>query len=252
MFESANLKIDRAKHHVSDFKRQFNAFVDDNPHTFTSKADPKTGEMLFKIRFKSALPQEQFGLVLGDAIHNLRAALDHLMWELMGLDHGTQNRHTKLPVGQDLASYKASCNGTQTPRADTKRFLAGLEICGDGKRKRLYGLHLLDNADKHTVITPIAAIGSINKLRVINADGALAATFTDCSATVGPDGYVNFLSVGHGMTIELDHDTKATPDIFFQNVDIFPFKPIIPTLIQLIDDVVDVRKEFVALVEGRN
>jgi len=251
MFESASLKIDRAKHHVFDIERQFNAFVDANPHTFTSKTDPQTGQMLFSVRFKTALPQEDFGLMLGDAIHNLRTALDHLVWELIGLDGGTQDRYTKLPVGQDLTSYKASCNGAKTPRADTKQFLTGLEICGDGKRARLYGLHLLDNADKHTVITPMATVASVNKLRVMNPDGGLAVEMTNCGGSVGPDGYVNFLSIGPGMSIELDHDAKAIPDIFFQDVDIFPFEPIIATLIQLIDDVIDVRKAFIGFVERR-
>ena len=249
-FASAALKLSRADKHIADFETVFNAFVAANPHTFVTKTDPKTGQTIFKIKFQNPPPRE-ISLIAGDAIHNLRTALDHLMWELMGFDGGTQDRHTKFPTGNSVSSYVASCNGILTPRADTKRFMSGLEVCGGGKRERLYGLHCLDNQDKHTVITPIVTIGSVNKLRVVHPNGTTMADLTDCSASVGPDGYVNFMSLAPGLEVELDHDTKATPDIYFHDAGIFEAKAILPTLRQLFDDACEVREAFKAFTDNR-
>jgi hypothetical protein len=43
MFVSANLKLDRANHHIADLKATFNAFVNSNAHSlvlgYTAKHD---------------------------------------------------------------------------------------------------------------------------------------------------------------------------------------------------------------------
>ncbi len=95
MFSSARLKIDRAHTHIKDLEGQFKSFVERKPHRFGIKHDEKTGQPVIEIRFVEDVPAE-LAVVIGDAVHNMRCALDHTIWELIGWDGGTQNKHLRL------------------------------------------------------------------------------------------------------------------------------------------------------------
>jgi hypothetical protein len=149
-FASARLKLDRAKQHIANLQREFDVFVAENPHALSFKVDPDTSSLLVQLRFKVDIPKS-FALILGDAIHNLRCAMDHATWDLIGIDHGTQDRWTKFPTGRTRQDYEATCKGMKTPRDDTKKFFAALEVYKGGMGNLLWGINELDSADKHTV-----------------------------------------------------------------------------------------------------
>jgi hypothetical protein len=153
MFNGARLKIGRANQHIADLETAFHTFVKDNPHTIRSSGDPKTGRTIVRVHFDQPIP-DTLALIIGDAIHNLRAALDHATWELIGLDGGTQDRYLKFPTGDNRINYEASCKGLKTPREDTKKFFIALAVYKGGAGNILYTLNLLDNADKPTVSAP--------------------------------------------------------------------------------------------------
>jgi hypothetical protein len=132
-FASARFKLDRAKQHIANLQRAFDVFVAQNPHALSFKAEPNTGSLLVQLRFKVDIPNS-FALILGDAIHNLRCAMDHLTWELIGIDGGEQDRYLKFPTSHGTRQdYKATCNGMKKPRDDTKKFFAALEVYKGGK-----------------------------------------------------------------------------------------------------------------------
>ncbi len=51
-----------------------------------------------------------FSVVVGDVIHNLRSALDHLAWQLVILDGGQPNDSTQFPI------YESATNAGGNPR----------------------------------------------------------------------------------------------------------------------------------------
>ena len=108
MFGSARLKLERAEYHISDIERQFAAFVRGKPHRFRIQSDPNTGVLAIRVRFVKE-PPATLALIIGDAIHNMRIALDHAIWELVGLDGGTQDRYLKFPTGDNRIDFEASC-----------------------------------------------------------------------------------------------------------------------------------------------
>jgi len=52
------------------------------------------------------VPPEDLALIAGDAIHNLRSALDHIAWELVAAGSSEPNHRTQFPVGKTQASYR--------------------------------------------------------------------------------------------------------------------------------------------------
>lgn len=232
MFDGAKLKIERANHHIGDLERQFAAFVEAHPHTLSIQSNPQTGQPTVRIRF-SADPPKTLALIVGDAIHNLRTALDHMTWELVGRDGGTQNRYLKLPTGDNRINFEAACRGIKTPSQSIIDLFLSLEVFPTGKGESLYATHLLDNADKHTVITPIVRASRLSKLVALRADGSLAMSITNTAILGGSGPYANITDLPPGVSVEIDKDTKATPDIFFGDVEPVKSQPIIPTLSQL-------------------
>ena len=79
IFQGAKLKLERAKHHIANLEATFRAYVDLNPYVLGSKENPETATKKATIRYTMELPSD-IALILGDAVHNLRVALDHTVW----------------------------------------------------------------------------------------------------------------------------------------------------------------------------
>jgi hypothetical protein len=99
MFDSARLKIERADHHISDLERQLSAFTRQNLDASIRYGDDGT-----MITITVIAPPPSLALVIGDAVHNLWSALDHLTWEVIGLDGGCQHPQLYFPKARDRAS----------------------------------------------------------------------------------------------------------------------------------------------------
>lgn len=49
-------------------------------------------------------------MVIGDAVHNARAALDHLVWQLVLAAGNTPNRRTGFPVAEDDRNFRRAAS----------------------------------------------------------------------------------------------------------------------------------------------
>ena len=63
--QSALLKIKRAEKHIDDLRRAFNQFVSTQEHKLCVTNEPKTGELLFEVRFNRSIPPD-LALIAGD------------------------------------------------------------------------------------------------------------------------------------------------------------------------------------------
>jgi len=71
------LKIDRAKRHIGELSQKAAAFLSTNPYEIFIEDDHAAGKRFWKVRVKECVPAE-FSTIIGDVIHNARAALDLL------------------------------------------------------------------------------------------------------------------------------------------------------------------------------
>ncbi len=92
------VKIDRAKTHLNDFDRRARRIEDACRRVIVRERDEQRSEYVFRF---SRIPtlRPVLGAVIGDAIHNLRVALDHLAWQLVIASGGKprSQRTTTLP-----------------------------------------------------------------------------------------------------------------------------------------------------------
>lgn len=91
-------KVWRAKQHIASLKHEIENFFDTDPYQISVGRD---GERRPVYYIHSALPTpDHLPLLAGDAIQNLRAALDHLAYEIVCSE-------TQTPTSQQPASVKA-------------------------------------------------------------------------------------------------------------------------------------------------
>jgi hypothetical protein len=80
------MKLKRADFHLQSLQAAMKGFVDGNPYdTWDDPTEPKPPyieSFIIRAKEKQRPPREEWGAMIGDVVHNLRSALDHLVWEL--------------------------------------------------------------------------------------------------------------------------------------------------------------------------
>lgn len=74
-------KITRAREHLGVLDELIGAYVGRKPYEFAAEVDANS-EMRTFLTVHELPPDELWGPIIGDAVHNLRSALDHLAWLL--------------------------------------------------------------------------------------------------------------------------------------------------------------------------
>src|SRR4051812_39001560 len=74
-------KIKRAKKHIFDLEARIRAFFELHPYKIGTKRNQQTRQLIYYLSEVTATPVS-FSLIAGDAIQNLRSALDHLAQQL--------------------------------------------------------------------------------------------------------------------------------------------------------------------------
>ena len=217
MFESAKLKIERANQHICDLEAEFTAYVATKPHRFSIYNDPKSGEPKIRIRFVSD-PIQTLSLIIGDAVHNTRAALDHMTWEAIGMDGGTQDRYLILPTGDDRVNYEARCKGIKTPSDWVKDLFVSLEIFPGGNGDFLYVVNQLDTMDKHTALPLAIKATRAPSYTIYGPTGTPTIRMESNTFVSTATDFVNIGNLPPGHSVEPDEDAQCAPAIFFKDV----------------------------------
>lgn len=94
-YEGVEEKLRRAKEHLRALHREQVTYMKGEPYT-SSYADEGDWKLWF---FKeSEKPPLRLGVILGDVIHNLRSALDHVVWQLVIANDKRPGRHNAFPI----------------------------------------------------------------------------------------------------------------------------------------------------------
>ncbi len=153
--DNARLKCERAKHHLNTLKKEVARFLRKKPYTVRKEFDVKQGKYLFRVKIARRLPQEDWGLIIGDCIHNARSALDHLAWELAGSD--PNDTKTQFPVFIDRQRFNRQGLPRISRLKPKPRALALVKWLQPYRRPNppldpLWLLQTLDVVDKHKLI----------------------------------------------------------------------------------------------------
>ena len=176
---SVALKLDRADEHVQALHVAHQKFLATNPYVARRviEGGPREGEGTDHIFVweRYVEPPPCLGLIAGDAIHNARAALDHLAFALaqhgaaVGRQTMTEADETgiQFPITRSYGQFKyqLSKGRLKYVAADARTLIEARQPYrlspADPDLSPLMRIANLDNTDKHRIIVPIAHAGSI-------------------------------------------------------------------------------------------
>lgn len=143
--ESCRVKLESAKHHVSVVVGLLQEYAASKPYETATRAFENTPDAELYISRIDPLPR-RLAPSVGDVIHNARAALDHLAYQLV------PSKKTYFPIADDEAKYKekikrdlkGASNAVLDLVNSIKPFKEGNTL--------LWQLNRLDNVDKHQLV----------------------------------------------------------------------------------------------------
>lgn len=158
-FRGPRAKLARAGDHMAELAATFDGY--DGAVLNPEPSSPSETSLRVRVLFP---PPAKIPAVLGDAIHNLRAALDILAVTVVGLNHqsvrGVYFPFCKRPDDLDAMIkrgnfHRASPEAQQLVR-DLKPYAAG--------NAALRGIHDLDILDKHNHLIPLFTLGAVENV----------------------------------------------------------------------------------------
>jgi hypothetical protein len=156
------LKLARAKEHFSELRERAEAFLATEPYEWSMEAEEFTdGTREYRISASvDDYPPIELGVLAGDVVQNLRAALDQLIWAYSARDK--RNRRTAFPICLTAEEYrKSSPSKIQGVPEEGREFIETWQPfqLGDGAVAHpLAKLQQLSNTDKHRTLLPVAVV----------------------------------------------------------------------------------------------
>ncbi|MGB7555544.1 MAG: hypothetical protein WBM04_14320, partial [Candidatus Korobacteraceae bacterium] len=168
------LKIERADKHIADFKQRLLTSSDRYGPSF--HMDGNTGEKFLYYGLDDRYLRSDLALITGDAIHNLRSALD-IAWGEIVNTVGKPSTYTKFPISSTkprnwLESVLAKGAGID-PTSRMFDFIVNHVKCYQGGDRDILALHDLDINDKHRLLIPMVAVTGITGVELENEDGSI-------------------------------------------------------------------------------
>ena len=159
------LKLDRAEHHIESLSAETQAFRQRKPKPFGFRTEERPGPdgsveyVLYAI--VREYPPSEWALIIGDAVQNIRSALEHLAYELS--TPTGRRRGTQFPIFKEERLFKE--RGEQkiaTMEGDERTLIERVQPYNAEKNPAndpLAVLNKLSNLDKHRLlVTTVAAV----------------------------------------------------------------------------------------------
>lgn len=147
----AREKLQRAEHHVKGFIDGFSDFLRENPQRVMQPLNSYAGN---QARFvcQPSIPGSVVCAV-GDAVHNLRCALDHIAYAAATRNQAVPGvlKNATFTIRETRAEFDVAVAQPQVTGIGTAwlDFLRGVEPYAGGKAAELFVVSKLDNLDKH-------------------------------------------------------------------------------------------------------
>lgn len=239
--DGAELKVKRAYRHIDELKGVINSLREQGGKGFTV-TNQLDGRTIVSFSDLGELGR-QIPLIIGDAIHNLRAPLDHI-W--MGLWRASQREgYGTFPFHEERGNLEDMVKKSAVVLAFPNVgdiILNKIKPYKDGN-ELFWTITKLDKLDKHNLIIPTFTIRKIESATFTTNRGGKT---TIIDSHFGGDMPLARFRTADGMKIEQNGEIAL--EVTFPKGDFLARKPVVETLInmaQATDEVVNLfRKTF--------
>ena len=240
--EDIGVKLDRAKEHLGTLNTEIDRFATEKPYAFHAVTYEGSNEIYDVVWLRN--PPPRWSAIVGDCVHNLRSALDHIVWTLSGGD-GQAPAHAEFPIFIDEEKYLK-----RTKEGDPVRGSGLWKIQGVRKGRPvfyrlqpfqgpddrishpLWILHELDRVDKHRRLHVVWGTAFDDLWRRGVGDVAdLPPGWRQVRATAGPE-YPAPALAGHRTRVKVRADLAMR--ITLESEPVQPDEPVDVVLARLI------------------
>jgi hypothetical protein len=157
----ARAKIEWAKKHIRNLSVKKTALLRNNSYGATPEYYSDRDATVFYLDKFTAIDPD-IPMITGDAVHNLRSALDLLAWALYARRTKGKGTHIYFPIFETPKKYKSGSERKVEGISEADIEAITLLKPYKGGNDHLWGLHELDITDKHRLlITPVIAVGRV-------------------------------------------------------------------------------------------
>ncbi|MGH8147146.1 MAG: hypothetical protein ACREPY_12510 [Rhodanobacteraceae bacterium] len=224
--QSAAAKLARAREHVDAITACVREYLNSTPYVISTTRESDTNRLTYFVASVKPTPTRVSALI-GDAIHNLRSALDHVAYQLVWVAVGTPpSTRVYFPIGDNRERY------LEQRRHQLKGALSDAIAAVDavkpyhGGNDLLWQLHKLNNIDKHRMLLTAGSVyQSFNigprmsrDLRNLMADvhdGSSETDFPSVNLFLQPKNKKFPLEAGDRLLTDLP-DAEPDPTLQFQ------------------------------------
>lgn len=188
--DGVGVKIARSIEHIVSLQTETAEFIRDNPVRYRSEHDdgPPKGWAFYA---EWVQVPGRLGAIIGDALTNMRAALDHLAWRAFNATSPARTARIHFPICSaepapgELAKMLGRFPPAVRPIVEAVQPYQNVARNRSAEIHPLYVLNLLVNTDKHRALTLTEMFGADSSIRVTGLGGS------PCLATVeAPGGLV--------------------------------------------------------------
>jgi hypothetical protein len=155
-------KLNQAKAHLE----ALNAEVDraEHGHLYALAVEPDAERGYYLVKLAARGTADQWALILGDTLHNLRSTLDHLVWQLVVANGHQPGSLNEFPIAIHESWFNDHIDpylvGVHDDAITAIRGLQPFRVSDEGQRKLdpLWLLSKLENIDKHRLVHVFALI----------------------------------------------------------------------------------------------
>jgi hypothetical protein len=262
-------KVERAKKHAADLDAEIRCFRSGDAYTVVIQENEEANQRQWVVTNVRPMPTS-LSLIYGDAIHNLRSALDLLARQLV-LDNGGKPRDKRIhgkprtcfPISDGRRVFKPKSLGEISGISqDAIKVLNAVRPYKRGN-DALWRIHQLDIVDKHRLLVTVGD-------RYHSIDIGLPASFIQLAAEQGgfdaseikappiqfglqnpifplQDGQILF---AEPLDIPQEHDPKFILDIAVHEPGIVDRETLDTLLASLVDEVERTLEAFAAIMQN--
>jgi len=228
IFTSPRLKLERAYSHVQELESLTKPLskVLYEIQVEREFAFPRPDAIGMSLVYKPTKPvAETLGLIMGDAINNFRAALDHMVSGIVREKNPSANPYFPMSKTRDglLSNRNLSLLNEVLPGA-SELLLEQIRPTGSAD-ERFWCFHILDNDSKHNIILPTVSAVNINNINLV----AGGITMNNCGVHGDATRPINIFET-KGQPITIQHNFNVSVDVRFPVESQFPHYDVLDTL----------------------
>jgi len=169
----SRLKVERAQRHLDELEPELRAYSQGEPYRIADKPDVEDEWMIVRIAEVWKYPDPRWGVRVGEFLHDLRSALDNLVWQLVLVNRKEPGDHNQFPIYTDAEKPPGSARLKQlkgvpgATRMDDMLWGVADNHSATIKELQPYlGFHV--HGEQRVALTVLAALSNIDKHRFVH------------------------------------------------------------------------------------